>query len=253
MKRQIIISILLLLHLCSFAQDERIIKLTTPCTDEFVQNFPGRWLHSIGTRATISKQQQQEIFNRLNKIHQFVFNIYPSPVGFDAEHDWHTSNAEFAYQVKLDHLANGNTSESRINGVPVVFYWYTAYFGKYGCAYNDKHKMLRGLPSEEVEEFYVYANQFTFLDESIYEMNIDGRPIQMMPVVKGTWKGYTQYETGNGKMILLHRDGMLPYTTVTRKQYLDLCISYFPKMFDELIADMDKDAKAFIDAGLGDA
>jgi hypothetical protein len=45
---------------------------------------------------------------------------------------------------------------------------------------------------------------------------------------------------------------MLPYTTVTRKQYLDLCISYLPKMYDEMIVD-DENAKKFIDAGLADA
>jgi hypothetical protein len=254
MKKQITIFILLL-HLCSFGQDETVIKLTTPCTDEFAKNYTGRWLNDgDGGNATISKQQKQEIFNRLDKIHQFVLDIYPSPVGFDAAHTRHISDGDFAYQVKREHLANGNTTENRINGVPVVCYWYWAYFGRYSCVYNDNHKMMRGLPSENAEEFFVYANLFSLLEEEgIYEMNIDGRQIHLMPVVKGTWKGNTLYQTGNGKVILLHRDGMLPYTTVTRKQYLDLCISYLPKMFDEMIVGMDENAKKFIDAGLADA
>ena len=86
-------------------------------------------------------------------------------------------------------------------------------------------------------------------------MNVDGREIQMMPVIKGSWKGYALYtpETGSRKtMVLLHRDGMLPYIPVTRKQYLDLSISYLDEMFDRLIADIDKDAKTFIDAGMAD-
>jgi hypothetical protein len=256
MKKQITIIILLLLHLCSFGQDETVIKLTTPCTDEFAKNFPGRWLNDgDGGNANISKQQKQEVFNRLDKIHQFVLDIYPSPVGFDAAHTRHISDGEFAYQVKREHLANGNTTDNRINGIPVVCYWYWAYFGKYGCVHSDNHKMLRGLPSEDAEEFFVYANLFSLLEEeSMYEMNIDGRQIHLMPVVKGTWKGHTLYQTGIGKVILLHRDGMLPYTTVTRKQYLDLCISYLPKMYDELIAKMDENAtKKFIDAGLADS
>jgi hypothetical protein len=258
MKKQITILIPLLLHLFSFAQNG-IVKMTTPCTDEFVQNVQGRWLDGgagLDPNLKISKQQQQEISNRVNKIHQFVFDIYPSPVGFDAGHDWHTSHEQFAYQVKLEDLANGNTMESRINGIPIILYWYDAYFGRYSCAYNDKYKMLRGLPSDDVEGFSVYANKLTLLEEGApYEMNIEGRKIEMMPVVKGTWKGYTLYTpvTGSGKtMVVLHRDGMLPYIPVTRKQYLDLSISYLNKMFDKLIADIDKDAKTFIDAGMAD-
>jgi len=258
MKKQITIFILLILPFRSFSQDG-IVKLTTPCNEEYTQNFHGRWLDAgagLDPNLKISKQQQQEIFNRVNKIHQFVFDIYPSPQGFDAGHDWHTSHEQFAYQVKLEHLANGNTAESRINGVPTILYWYEAYFGRYSCVYNDNHKMLRGLPSDDVEGFSVNANKLTLLEEGApYEMNVDGREIQMMPVIKARWKGYTFYtpETGSRKtMVLLHRDGMLPYIPVTRKQYLDLSISYLDKMFDKLIADIDKDAKTFIDAGMAD-
>ena len=257
MRKQIAILILVILPLLSFAQDERIIKMTTPCTEEFLQNVKGRWLdYGAGLNANISKQQQQEISNRIHKIQQFVFNIYPSPLGFDAAHSWHTFNGDFANQVKLDHLENGNIRESRINGVPVVDYWYEAYFGKYGCAYNDNYKMLRGLPSEQVELFYVYSNGSLPLEEGPTGTNIEGRKILMMAAVKGKWKGYTTFyfpEMGRGKTyVLLHRDGMLPYTIVTRKQYLDFSISYLSQMYDTMTADIDKNAKAFIDAGMAD-
>jgi hypothetical protein len=55
-----------------------------------------------------------------------------------------------------------------------------------------------------------------------------------MPVLIGKWKGYDVYapELGSGtKMVLLHREGILPYIPVTRKQYLDRCIEYLPKFF----------------------
>jgi len=245
MKKQITILIFVTLPLLSFSQNG-IVKMTTLCTDEFVQNFHGRWLdYGAGPdpNLKISKQQQQEIFNRVNKIHQFVFDIYPSPVGFDAAHSWHTSDDQFAYQVKLEHLANGNTMESRINGIPVILYWYEAYFGRYSCVYNDNHKMLRGLPSEDVEVFFVYANKLTFLAGEV-PLNIDGRKIQMMPSVKGMWKGYTLYYItyqGSAKThVLLHRDGMLPYIPVTRKQFLDLAIPYIGKFYDDQVADLNK-------------
>ena len=255
MKKQTTILTCLFFH-CFFLWSQQFIKTTTPVTEEFLQNVPGRWLDfGSGGIAKISKQQQQEIFSRLDKIHQFVFNAYPSPVGVDAAQSRHTTDQQFAYQVKLDHLENGDTHESLINGVPVVEYWYTAYFGRYSHG-RSEYEMLAGLPREDAEWFFVYANSLTFLEAGPSEMNIDGRKIQMMPVVKGTWKGYTLYipETGSGKMmILLHRDGMLPYTLVTRKQFLDLSISYFNNMFDRWISDIDNTAKTFIDAGMTDA
>ena len=164
-------------------------------------------------------------------------------MGFDAAHAWHTSDDQFAYQVKLDHLENGNTRESRINGVPVVLYWYEDYFGRYSCVYNDNHKMMRGLPSEDAEWFFVYANKLTLLAGEV-PLYIDGRKVQMMPAVKGNWKGYTLYYIpfqGTAQtMVLLHRDGMLPYIPVTRKQYLDIAIPYITKFYDDQVADLDK-------------
>jgi len=253
-KKQVTILTFLFFH-CFCLWSQQFVKIATPCSEEFLQNVRGRWLDfGAGLNANISKNQQQEIVNRLDKIHQFVFNSYPSPVGVDAGQERHTTDEQFAYQVKLDHLANGNTTESWINGVPVVLYWYVAVFGKYSCG-RDKYEMLRGLPSEDHETFCVYANSLNFVTDGPYEMNIDGRKIKMMPVVKGKWKGYTLYtpEPGSGKtMVLLHRDGMFPYIPVTRKQYLDLSISYLNQMFDTMIADIDKNAKMFTAAGMAD-
>ena len=69
----------------------------------------------------------------------------------------------------------------------------------------------------------------------------------MMPPVAGTWKGYTMYDTEYSNFsILLHRDGILPYVPVTRKQYLELAISYFNKFYDNNIKAYD-DLGALID------
>jgi hypothetical protein len=69
-------------------------------------------------------------------------------------------------------------------------------------------------------------------------MRVDGRPIKMMPVLMGKWKGYDLYSPENGssrKMVLLHREGMLPYIPVTRKQYLDKSIECLQRFFDKSI------------------
>ena len=36
-------------------------------------------------------------------------------------------------------------------------------------------------------------------------------------------------------IVLIHRKGILPYIPVTRKQYLEQCISYHTKIWDENI------------------
>ena len=62
----------------------------------------------------------------------------------------------------------------------------------------------------------------------------------MMKNIKGKWKSYSQYQLDPGSdetMVLLHREGMLPYIPVTRKQYLDLSIIYFTKSYDKMIVD----------------
>jgi hypothetical protein len=78
-------------------------------------------------------------------------------------------------------------------------------------------------------------------------MQIDRRPIWTMYPVTGKWKGYDVYsEVGSRqKIVLLHREGMLPYIPVTRKQYLDRCITYLTKFYDKLIVDYEKAAKAW--------
>ena len=39
----------------------------------------------------------------------------------------------------------------------------------------------------------------------------------------------------NYRIVLIHRKGILPYIPVTRKQYLERCISYHTKLWDENI------------------
>ena len=104
MKKQVTILTFLFFH-CFFSWSQQFVKITTPCTEEYLRNLPGRWIHLDGLNAKISKQQQQEIFNRLDKIHQFAFDIYPSPLGIDAIGSRFTSDEQFAYQVRVESFA----------------------------------------------------------------------------------------------------------------------------------------------------
>jgi hypothetical protein len=66
---------------------------------------------------------------------------------------------------------------------------------------------------------------------------INGVPFFMLKPVKERWKGYELFyeNTLDSRRVLLHREGMLPYIPVTRRQYLDYCINRFNKTFDDTI------------------
>jgi hypothetical protein len=251
-KKHIII-LSFLFYNCMFALSQKFVKTTTPCNDELLKNTPGRWVPP-GERlhAKISKQEQQEILKIINKMHQFVFTIYPSPLGIDAVWYKSSSDWQFAREVVYDHYPNGSLKEDFVNGIPVVNYSYLAKFYKYACGLDaHKDEIMRGYPGEGGASFLVEANNIAGLlphDQGAVGLEIGRRPIRMMLPVKGKWKGYTLYhiEAGSGvTMVLLHRDGMLPYIPVTRKQYLDLSISYLTKFYDEMIADGEKAAKSW--------
>jgi hypothetical protein len=253
MKKQITILAFLLFN-CSVTWSQ--IKITTPCNDELLNNTAGRWIFG-GERlhAKISKQQQQEILNRIDKIHQFVITNYPTPLGIDAVWYKATSDVEFAQQVKYDHYPDGSLREDFVNGIPVVNYSYLAKFYKYACGF-DRHKdeIMRGYPGEGGASFVVSVNDAGIPhDQGAVGMEIGGRLIRMMFPVKGKWKGYTLYQQQAGSgitMVLLHREGMLPYIPVTRKQYLGLSISYLTKFYDEWTADLVKSEKLAADVGI---
>ena len=259
MKKQITILVLVLFN-SVLIYSQKFIKTTTPCNKELLRNTPGQWIHwGDPLQAKISKQQQQEIFNRLEKIHQFVFTIFPSPIGIDVEWGRYTGELEFAQQVITDHLPDGTIRENFSNGIPLVNYSYLAKFDPYSCG-RDANEVMKGYPREEGAIVKVVANDLNDVLQGnqggIEGMQIEGRYIRMMETIKGKWKGYTQYQLDKGSditMILLHRGGMLPYIPVTRKQYLDLSIIYFNKFYDKSIAEFERTdslyAKLYTDMG----
>src|SRR6476619_5486463 len=157
MKKQITIFVLVLFS-SVLIYSQKFIKTTTPCSTELLRNTPGQWIHwGDPLQAKISKQQQQEIFNRLEAIHQFVYTIFPSPLGIDAEWGRSTGELEFAQQVTTGHLPDGSISENFINGIPVVIYSYLAKFDPYSCG-RDTYEMMKGYPREEGAIVKVVAN-----------------------------------------------------------------------------------------------
>jgi hypothetical protein len=252
MNKQLTI-LLLLFFTCTFICAQKWIKTTSPCNDELLKNVQGEWIHwGDPWYAKLSKQQELEVRNRVATIHQFVFNLTPTLSGIDAAWGIHSADYEFAQQARTEHLQGGQSRVNYYNGIPLVQYTYSVGFFEYSCGRSGvPNEMRKGYPREDGASLSVSVNtlnKFLLRDYGGVEgVQVDGRNIKMMPPVTGTWKDYTMYDTETSSFsILLHRDGMLPYIPVTRKQYLELAMRYFNKFYDDNIKAYD-DMGALID------
>ena len=235
MKKQIILIVSLIVCLSSWSQTH--FKTATPCNEELLKKTPGSWINfGTGFHAKVSQQQQKEIQNRLDGIHQLTFSIYPSPMACNAYWSSHSDDQEFASQLKIVHPPNARIDALEINGTPTMHYNYAAEFRPFTCG-REPNEMVKRY-SEDGTDLAVHVNSLDgffrhlTLDDCAEAMRIDGRPIKMMPIRHDEWKGYDVYYPEQGsslKMVLLHRAGVLPYIPVPRKQYLDRCIEYLSK------------------------
>lgn len=234
------------------------MKTTVPCNKELLLNTPGVWMPvRRDFNATVSKQQQ-ELLNRLTVIQKLVNNIYPSPMAFDADQYFFAYDNNFATQLKIESSAYG-PKYSYVNGASGIYFGFRVKFCAYHCG-REPNEIMLGRGGEDGTDIKVQINSldpfFTPITDNMYkeDMRIDGRPIKMMPVLwEKKWKGYDVYSPESGSsevLILLHREGILPYIPVTRKQYLDRSIAswqrYYDngiKAYDEVAALMDKKQK----------
>ena len=256
MKKQLSI-LTLLFFACLFAwSQDQWIKTTTPCDKDLILKTPGRWLkikENDYNKAKISSQERQQIMNRLNTIHQWIYSLNPSPTAVDAVPNYFTTDRKFAAELKMESGPNEKLQGAAINGNPVVFYAYSAAFCGYSCG-RVPNEIVRGAYNASAStnlkiEINGLGNILIGLgwDDYFAEiMRIDGRPIQMLSPIVGKWKGYDVYSSNgiynpNEMIVLLfHREGMLPYIPVTRKQYLDRSIECLQKTFDKAIRGLEQ-------------
>ena len=67
---------------------------------------------------------------------------------------------------------------------------------------------------------------------------INGIPVRLLNPGARTYSGTGLRDAEKGRnyrIVLIHRKGILPYIPVTRKQYLERCISFHTKLWDENI------------------
>ncbi len=247
MKLLIIIFSLLISHFP--LQGQNSIKTTTTCDDELLFKTPGRWLTAYNGLLDYSKElnltsaQKKEVLNRLDAIHQLMFSIYPHPMGVDAA--WHhsISYGTFAEQKRYERNNQKILNPIAVKEKPVVASSYTCGFFRYFCDPNNSNEIDRGYPGGTGTWLYIYANdlqqvvspEFFSSGEIPDTMTINGYPVHLREPLIKKLGDIDLLGTDHETTVIIHRNGILPYIPVTRKQYLDRCIPYVRKFHDNII------------------
>ncbi len=199
MKKNISLFFLLLFVNVLFAQD--------PCNDDVIMAVKGKWIKRPD--ATMNAGNQAQITSRVDKIQQLLQAAYPEPRGIEAK--WSRSMGGYYPAI------NKNSVSYELNAM--FFTWY--------CNIHVK-KLLLG--TEASSGFDVWINKFKWFAEKDDRFLVEEKPVYLLTKKLGELNGFPLYagndnsspNTGTtfSKTILISRPGQLPYTPVSRKQYL---------------------------------
>jgi hypothetical protein len=253
-KKQIIIVLFLIIHFSSPSQN--VIKTTTPCNDEVLFETPGRWSKGTNVWQTdhigFNKTQQQEVLNRMDAVHQMMYNIYPKPKGVDV--NWHQTlgYSTFGDQVKYVRTDQFSMDRVAVDEKPVASFGYVSGFFRHFCNPNNLNEIWSGYPGETGTWINVYANAFAGFATEYFgnqdTFTIGGYPVHLRQPLKQKFDGYELFyskanvypEYYNELYVLVHRKGEIPYIPVTRKQYLHKCIAHLTKSLGTTIKDFEQ-------------
>jgi hypothetical protein len=248
MKKHSFISFLLLFHAVSFCQLP--IPTAKPCNDAELLKITGRWVKESdyirNETINLNKAQQQEVLNRIDAMHKLVQEALPRLMGVDAP--WHRSLSYSLFGPQYKYYTNSNDilTHNFIGGIPVCSFQYHCGIYPYHCNYNSsKSEAVATYPGESGSTLWICANGNVLFERKNADdtMLVNGYPVYMRHPVKEMWKGYellTDYEGSGTAYVLIHRNGMLPYIPVTRKQYLDCAISQLTGFFDNLLKSFEQ-------------
>jgi len=243
MKKQVIILLLFSIQLSAQNKDPNPhfpkVKISVPCTEDFINSYKGKWL--IPNLNPTVNDYQGEVKKRVNQIQNLVYETYPQPTGCDALWSAGSSKKSFADQVKYA-LVEQDWKQQTVKENPVYSWMYSLGLGAWIC--HGTNEIMNGYPEIGGASLVINANSLDILPEDyLYgdEWTIDGRPIKKKMPVIGKWKGYDVMATIGGiyadlnseHLILISRDGMLPYIPITRKQYLERAMQFITRNYDD--------------------
>jgi hypothetical protein len=241
MKKQIIIFLLLSIQAAAQNPSFPVVKISVPCTDEFIDKYKGKWLIPNLDRSV--NDYHGEVTKRLNQIQNLVYQTYRQPVGCDAVWSGGFAKGSFADEVKFQLVRKDEWEQQAVKTNPVYHYKYNLALCGWIC--HGTNEIMNSYPESGGGAIEIFANRLIILNGGFLEGNewtIDGRRIQQKMPTIGKWKGYDVVATNGGiyadqnseHFVLITRDGMLPYIPVTRKQYLDRAIQYWTRFYDDL-------------------
>jgi hypothetical protein len=246
MKKQITILVLILTAASySYAQD-------APCNDAVIMNTTGKWYRPKANpyvppdKTNFTKPQQLAIAARMEEMYKMMLKAIPVPMGLDGGWDYRNYDEEFASKVKYITTRDGDVQMDYVKQNRLSCYDCLWSFWDFNC-YTGK--LGRSYPGDPMAGINITVNNFgALLNEAFNDEYtlIDGRTIHRKQTVQGSWKGYDlMWEGGLGRelhssrYVLIHRKGELPYTPVTRKQYLDRAFIELNKFYDDMIKGID--------------
>jgi hypothetical protein len=233
MKKQILILILLVLNFSSWSQ--KSITTDGLCTEALAQNAKGRWIK----RGDLGTINSKEAYSRLDEIQNMVLKIYPQPTGVDAA--WHraTGVSYFGSKRKYYKTNDERLTFDYLNTPHFLQFTYTAGFFAYRCDAYDKNILHPGYPGETGTWLNIIANKIIGEPAVDDDWTINGLPVMTMKPAQYKEDGYESYYPEPGykvRGVLVYRKGgIMPYIPVTRKQYLEYCIVYHTKIWNESI------------------
>ena len=241
MKKQISTFLLFITWLYSWSQTS--IKTTGgPCTDKMAQNAKGEWMKLNERFSDVNQAQKIEVNNRIDILHSLLLQLYPKPIGMDVRVNRGASKSFFGATRRYSRTQDDVLSFDYVNTLPLTSISYLANFSPHYCAHTDKGIVFAaGKTNENSDGIGLSINDLGVLADGPSmddDWTINGLPVRRLnTVVTEKWKGYELYGDirGRGRLILIHREGILPYLPVTRKQYLDRCIVYTSRLHDKMI------------------
>lgn len=230
MKKQTILFFLLLTYLHSYCQKPFTIKV--PCTDSFLLSIKGHYHfdgNTINTSVLDSKTHSAEMIKRMNAMHRLVEEAIPEPMGLEA--NWKNMTGQYRFAHDVDYA----------KGFHTYHLFYTCGFFDYYCGKKSEtgtEIRVDGETGNWVTINVNGANSALGGGETIDSMLLNGLPVYRMRPVERKWKGYDLLHDfrGGARYVLIHRNGVLPYLPVSRKQYLDYRIPWLNRFYDRLIA-----------------
>ena len=205
------------------------------CNKEDIIN-KGKWTmldnNVVDPEKTFPSNQYSQLYTRLDKIANMFQQAYPQPTGIEAE--WFRSIRGAAI------VKNG----------PVPYQFNSSYLSWY-CNQN-LHKLM--LSDEINTSANVYFNNFgwfmTSQNDKIY-LTINGADAWLLPKKTGEWKGMPLYHpsgsNNRNSVVLITRNNQLPYTPVSRLQFLQSLKNKI-EADKKLHSDIDKKQKVRSDA-----